>query len=632
MAVNFDYLKSIAPDLYNLFSHEKLKDPLITSVSQLSTKNDLPNLRVSTKDREMTLHSNYNPQREAEKCYRNMKFSKRKLTVAFGFGLGYHLDHFIEQHPDCSILVIEPTYICLHQAVRMRDLSHIFKNPKVKLLVSLDPQELTEWLCRLYSFDQYDGLQFLELPSYSQLFLNHYNSIKKTFFQVFSKHVSNVVTVMQSGDDYTVNCMKNIRHLEQYPWASALFGKFHKVPAVVISAGPALHLQFDRLRALKEQAVLIAVDTAYPILKKQGIQPHFICTADPTPGNFIHLKESDLSDVFTIVEPMTYHRTFEVDGLKAFIANFDGYYSRYLAEFAANDDKLVSWGSIASTCFDLARKIGADPIVFVGQDFAYSDLLTHCPGSRFDDMYYDQIRRNPVMGLYTSYHTFHIQRILQKPVKPVEDIYGNTVYTQHNLTVYANWFHEQFALSPQTIINATERGILKENCLIMNFQDVIDKYFTKSYPIREQIESIYNMPNRYNFEALKKDIKIKFQSLKAAEKQARSLQESVKAFKEMGENSEEEIQGLQEIGVLFNKLQTSAGCGITDPMTQGWVEHENQKAEMFFKREFGRMTGRKMDKKMLLECSEMLHQLYESKITTFQKLIDLFSTALEGIQ
>ena len=65
-----------------------------------------------------------------------------------------------------------------------------------------------------------------------------------------------------------------------------------------MSAGPSLHYRLEQLKNLEERAVIIAVDTAYPILKSNGISPHFVCSADPTSGNYIHLHDMEINDCY----------------------------------------------------------------------------------------------------------------------------------------------------------------------------------------------------------------------------------------------------------------------------------------------------------------------------------------------
>jgi hypothetical protein len=627
--IDFSYLKGISQGLYDAITNNNFLDPRVPKIEIMEAKNGSPNLRIINPEQKLTIHSSYNPEKEAEKIYNKMKFNPRKLSIAFGLGLGYHIDKFVEENPDSILLIVEPSYTIFQQAVKARSLEHILKNPNIKFLISASPQELSTWVCGFYHIDQLDGIQIMELPSYTRFYREEFEAIKKGFFEVFSKHISNIVTSMESGHEYADNCMRNVKHFNRLPWATELFGKFHNIPAIVISAGPSLHLQFERLRNLQEQAILIAVDTAFPILMKQGIKPHFVCTADPTSENFVHLRDVDLSDVYLIVEPMTYYKTLELSNVKAFIAAFDGYYTQFLSKFASSQEIVKSWGSIASTCFDLARKMNANPITFVGQDFAYSNLLTHCPTSKFDEIYYDSLELNPGLHLYTSYMTYHAQRIIEKPVKPVTDIYGNTIFTQHNLTIYANWFENEFKETRQKVINASERGILKNNCEIMSFSDVEHQYLTRTFPIKTTIDEIYKNRSDYNYKALIQSIESKSEELQQGIRVATTLKEKSKELLKFKQEANQ-LKNRPEIQTHFNELVYGTNCGLHDNELKIWLIHQNQKAETYFKRQFGKLVGRELDGTLVEETANIYYNFYDSKISAFKHIKELLNLALEG--
>ena len=598
MIQDLTYLKEAAPDLLKLLTSGELQDHRVSSVERITTRSGEPNLRIHSGQGEMTLHSNYSPQREGEKLLAKSEYNKRFFTIVFGLGLGYHIDALIEQHPDAELIIVEPCYKILETAIQVRDLSPYFKNRRFKILISSNAEELAKYLCDLYNFYRYAGVEVMELPSYNSLFRCEWEMVKSKFMQAISKYTINSITIMESEGDFTQNCMKNVRYFNNFPWARHLFSKFEGIPAVIISAGPSLHLQFERLRNLQEQAVLICVDTAYSILKGQGISPHLVCTADPTPGNFIHLKNMDVSSTYVVVEPMSFHEILEMEGLQAFITTFNGYYSKYLSEFASGPEALISWGSIASTCFDLARNMGCGPIIFVGQDFAHSDFLYHCPGSNFDAGYTDTLEDIPNFHLFKSLQTFHIQRILEYKLYPETDVNGETVYCQKNMRLYAKWFHDEFKKTSTPVINASERGILKENCHLMNFQQVVDQVLIKTYPIRETLHQLYTDHRDFNHAGLLEDIDSKLTELKSAETTAEQLQKScMELFAH--KNDTEDLEGKEIIRDLFNQLAMQSECGVKDRYILDWIDHENQKAEMFFKREIGKMVGQKMTAELI---------------------------------
>lgn len=629
--VTFDYLKEISPDLYRNLINRSLTDSRIIELEAMETKTGLPNIRVTHSKGKMTLHSNYDVIKECEKLYQKMEFDSKKLIIVFGIGMAYHIDFLTEQNPHTEILVVEPSYKILEQTIRMRDLSHLFKNSRLRLLISHSPEELGNFISQLYNVHAHSGLQFFNLPSYEKIFMAEWETIKQTFRKNFSKFTVNTLTIMEAGNEYTENCMRNAGLMNKFPWAYRLFGQFRNIPAIVVSAGPSLHKHIEQLKNLDEQAVIIAVDTAYSILMNWGISAHFVCSADPTSGNYIHLQNAMVKDSYMIIEPMTYHKIARLPDVRAFMTSFNGYYSSYFAEYAKDRSNLVSWGSIASTCFDLARKLECNPITFVGQDFAYSDFLYHCPGTRFDEKYVENIKRNPSMYLYDSYASWHIRRIDPLKVELAEDLNGEPVFTSKNMTLYAQWFEEQFLSTQQTVINASERGILKNNCKLMKFAEVVQTHMQQKYPIRKSLQKIYQENEDYHADKLVNDIDSKLNQLSNAIQVAHQLTTQCRQLIEIKE-TDIRSKYEDEVRRILNHISANLGCGLQDAIFNQWIDHENQKAELFFKRKIGTLVGQKISPSMVEELANHYYGLIESRIVCFQKIQANFKIAQESLQ
>lgn len=629
--LDFDYINEISTDLYISLKNRSSKDPRIIEVEELQTKSGLPNLRVTHSTGKVTLHSNYDVNKECEKLYQKTQFENRKLFIVLGIGMAYHIDFLVEKHPEAEIIIVEPSYKILEQVVRMRNLLHIFRNLKLKVLISTDPVELGNFISQLYNVHAYSGLQFFNLPCYEKIFAAEWETVKKTFKKNFSKYTVNTLTIMEAGDEYTENCMLNAGHMNKFPWAYRLFGKFKNIPAIVVSAGPSLHRHAELLKDLDEQAVIIAVDTAYPILKNWGISPHFVCSADPTSGNYIHLQNVSVDDAFMIIEPMTYHEIASLPQAKAFMTSFNGYYSQYFAQYAKNPSNLISWGSIASTCFDLARNLECDPITFIGQDFAYSDFLYHCPGTRFDEKYKETIRRHPGMYLYDSYASWHIRRIDPLKVELAEDLNGEPILTSKNMILYAQWFEEQFANTKQTVINASEKGILKNNCRIMNFKDVIETYMIKKHSIRKVVQEVYAEHEDFNSTELVDDLSTKIQQLTNANEKAQNLQNKCHELIQLKHMLEDQKSN-SRVSTLLNEITNELDCGLQGQTFKQWIDHENQKAELFFKRKLGTLVGDKINPNLVDELANNYYGLIESRIACFNKIKTNLKLAQNSIQ
>lgn len=118
-----------------------------------------------------------------------------------------------------------------------------------------------------------------------------------------------------------------------------------------------------------------------------------------------------------------------------------------------NNNVLVDTGElVATTGLDVAIKMGCNPIIFVGQDLAFTDNKTH------------------------SKDIFSKDIIENNNLRDVEDIYGNTVKTSKNLYIYLRWIQNRIYKEEDIqFIDSTEGGAKIKGTKVMRLSEVIDK-------------------------------------------------------------------------------------------------------------------------------------------------------------
>ena len=101
--------------------------------------------------------------------------------------------------------------------------------------------------------------------------------------------------------------------------------------------------------------------------------------------------------------------------------------------------------------------MGCNPIVFVGQDLAFTDNKTHSKATYSKDI------------------------TVSENLREVEDIYGNIVYTPKNLYIYLRWIQNRINKEESiTFIDATEGGARIKGTEILTLEKAIDKYSNKN--------------------------------------------------------------------------------------------------------------------------------------------------------
>jgi hypothetical protein len=189
-----------------------------------------------------------------------------------------------------------------------------------------------------------------------------------------------------------------------------------------------------------------------------GVRPHIVCSVDPAELNARHLRSVEQTDGIWLVGEGSLHpsalggftgRTFTFK-----VSNHQPW--QWLETIGIRRGTLRAWGSVATTAFDLALRMGCDPIVFVGADFAYTGNRPYCENTIFRDQW-----REAAAGYNQSLDEYFDAMINTLGVATATDITGAPVKTAHHLLAFRNWIAEQTTLTEgRRFINATRAGLL----------------------------------------------------------------------------------------------------------------------------------------------------------------------------
>ena len=105
---NINILKKAYPSIWDKI--EDWEDSIDANLIRLEeTRNGDKTLFIDKDGKKTYIHSKYNPLREAESIIEEYNKIKDSTTVIFyGTGLGYHIDLFLEKHPNINYYIYEP--------------------------------------------------------------------------------------------------------------------------------------------------------------------------------------------------------------------------------------------------------------------------------------------------------------------------------------------------------------------------------------------------------------------------------------------------------------------------------------------------------------------------------------------
>ena len=247
----------------------------------------------------------------------------------------------------------------------------------------------------------------------------------------------------------------------------------HSLPVVIVAAGPSLAENIHLLQEAKRHAVIICVGTAYKRLLAAGCVPDIVTTLDYHPISARYLEGvSDYSGSILVAGAQAAYQAIDAFRGRRILVG-----SPYLASFLPKLDRpwLPPGATVAHLSFHLAEYMGGEPIIFVGQDLAFSHHVTHVPGSAIHRAWYTQLNR---FNTFESLEWQQIAGLRGGVLRKVPAWSGEQLYTDVQMESYLHRFEEKFEQSSATVIDATEGGAKKKGAIAMSLSEAMRRHCT----------------------------------------------------------------------------------------------------------------------------------------------------------
>ncbi|MEZ5338138.1 MAG: 6-hydroxymethylpterin diphosphokinase MptE-like protein [bacterium] len=508
-----------------------------------------PTLRYSDGERDFFLHSPYDPLREAQQWAESAieKSADGNFTVIFGLGLGYGALEILRRIPaDERVLIYEPNWELFYLAMCHTDLTEIMTRSKTTVSCDHNIQNAMFTYMNLFELAAFRGVRMISNPAFdklpeSQLFDRLADKIRYEMTAVGG----NVQTLMVMGEMQQMNIMLNFPQVLDNPPFRHLIERFRGRPVVIVSAGPSLEKNMHLLNEMKNRAVIIAVDTAVKILMAQGITPHIVVTGDPQEANARHLRNVDLPEAYLIAEPQSPISSVRDWTGPRFMCSFHDNIMRWVDRVVGDRGRVLVWGSVAVMAYDIAVKLGGDPIVFIGQDLSFPGGRTYASGTYFET---EQKQEMTVAKLQRE-GTLLIE---------MTDIYGQPVQTNRQMYSYYNFLLNRFKSSEvhgRTLINATEGGILQSDEIRpMPLAEVMEKYMQEEFDPLAMLAEAHALGNDIEYPNLLNELDALIAQFRLAVENCRKGITAVERTLKALENEDGSIAAKREIVEQYNRL------------------------------------------------------------------------------
>jgi hypothetical protein len=245
------------------------------------------------------------------------------------------------------------------------------------------------------------------------------------------------------------------------------------------------------LRQLSDKVFLVAVDTVLQPLLKRGIRPDVAVTVDPQYLSIFFTSEvesliGNIDDYpLLIADPAIYPLTLRNYGGVKCICSSVFSPGRIIERYSGHKGSMAAGGSVAIAAFDVARMMGADPIIMLGLDLSYTKDKTHLSGSFYEKFILSKLNR------FDTFHNYYARYIRSGRPTAVMDKTGKRVLTDGRLLLYREWFENQAPGGEKCKYNATKGGIDIPGFQNISLNEISETLFSRELDkrkIKDQIK------------------------------------------------------------------------------------------------------------------------------------------------
>ncbi|MBW7995108.1 MAG: motility associated factor glycosyltransferase family protein [Candidatus Glassbacteria bacterium] len=580
----------------------------------IATRAGVPSVRLSNAGgRPCTLVSTVNPLAEADRIVESQLEEGANSCLVYGFALGYHVERAIEKLPEGSrMLVVDPQISIFRLAMEVRDLTGLFANPDICWAIGEKEYEVPARFGQVFRVVTLEGVTVLAHKPTVKLCGEYFNELDQLCRKWLIAVGGNFLTNVSAVRTYLSNSLDNILSIVDHPPVRTLFNRFKGVPGIVIGAGPSLDRNIDLLRVLENHAVLICVDTSLGPLYRAGVRPHLALAGDASEANFRHLQGLGETGAALVAEPMTHPRIVEEFAGDKFIMSFNEVLMKKLGGILGDFGVVKAWGSISTGAFDLAVKLGCDPIVFVGQDLAFSDGRYYAHGT------YQERRWLRELTYPKSLHDTHAWRMSCENALDVTDVFGRPQRTSKQLEAYRHYFEKEIFSATARVINATEGGAGFSEVENLPLEHVLWKYASSRRDVRKVIGKAHQARSQSEIDKL-------FDYLRQTTGELDSLQqlcnrgfESARVLHQgKSENRQAEYAALEEAYEQVYQFEN----------IREMLENANQGGILTYQRGAEKLKGRELDDGLISEASQLYGSFFISCYQTVGLLRKKFEQA-----
>lgn len=481
---NYELLKEKNPYLYERL----LQHHLNSEIEPVLCQGGGYTLKVTdVEGKKILLNSKYGLERDIQEAVDSIDY-RASLLIWIGFGMGHGIVEILRRKdPIMKIVIIEPRLDILKAAMEYGNTENILTSNDCYLFGGTSEETRIQFL----------NLGILNLVYHTGHVVFHQAAYAKRCYSAIDLIATRQVMedVVKYGVQYIGNhpedsllginhFFSNMHAILKSPGLSMLKDRYQGYPAICIAAGPSLDKNIHLLKEVQNKALIFCADAVWEKLMRLGIIPDAISSLERDKGTYRLFFENKIQDLDAektclLAQSFVYPKTLqEFEGIAVVCTRSSVTLEEEISKCIPSLNSYSTGNSCAHMSFGIAKALGCNPIIVIGQDLAYSEEgISHARDTYGENMriedFLDQGRKK-----------CYIENITRTGLIESDQFFN----------MFRQWFEAEVAEDDSTTyINATEGGAYIAGMQVMKLQEVIDKYLLSNAEKVRLIDELYKV-------------------------------------------------------------------------------------------------------------------------------------------
>lgn len=402
--------------------------------------------------------------------------------------------------PQNKVFIFEPNEEIYNNHLNLKLSSNI-------KLIFYDVKKIKDNLHSIINTKNFDNLYVHAFGGYKSIYKTEYENFIENIDSLYYNMLGNIALNTSSKNEFLVNCIENLSLISNSTPLNSYINSNKNVPAIIVSAGPSLDLNIQDMLAnidKVKKCFVIANNRTFSTLLKNGIRPDLIVCIDPDDAMYDMMKDNLSEDI-----PILYYEYTNSLLLKHYKGEkiyFSNLLSNIRPELRSLAD-LPQGGSVAHICVAAACYFACNPIIFTGQDLAYTFDKHHSENASFDID--DSLNNNKNFlntidvygkGIKTTRTLLNFKENMEYYIKKFNEIRKTDfINCSYGADILGAPFEELKNVLDLDILNYKKQNLLPDKSIIFDYKsvytsilDFISTYIKKSEQGIEQCTILTN--------------------------------------------------------------------------------------------------------------------------------------------